>query len=212
MARKTKEEALETRNAILRASADVFWEKGVASASLESIAEKAGVTRGAVYWHFKNKCDIFDALHEELHSSLMGIIIRDMETEHPHPLRQLESLCVALLRDLENDEHKRKVLSIFFLRCDYSGDMECFLAKQSEKKARHAEMFHRYFEKAMQKGYLPKSCDPCILTLSLFCYTTGIVHEFLRNPGLFRMEKQAAPLMRQFFLGLDVLSGHASPS
>lgn len=202
MARKTKEEALETRGAILRAAADVFWEKGVAGAGLETIAEKAGVTRGAIYWHFKNKCDIFDALHEELHSSLLDIIMRDMETDHPEPLKQLEQLCVALLLNLENDPHKKKVLSIFFLRCDYSGDMECFLAKQNAKKAHNAELFHRYFKKAMDKGHLPADSDPCILTLSLFCYITGIVHEYLRNPDLFQLNTQAAPLMHQFFSGI----------
>lgn len=64
MARKTKEEALETRNRILEAAVEVFLEKGVSQAGLEVIAEKAGVTRGAVYWHFKNKADIFEALQD----------------------------------------------------------------------------------------------------------------------------------------------------
>ena len=202
MVRKTKEEAQETRSRILHAAGDVFWEKGVAGGSLEMIAEKAGVTRGAIYWHFKNKCDIFDALHEELHRSLLDIIMRDMETDHPLPLQQLEKLCVSLLLNLENDPHKKKVLSIFYLRCDYAGDMQCFLEHQNAKKATSAELFHRYFQKAADKGHLDKDADPCILTLSLFCYITGIVYEYLRNPDLFVMKTQAPALIRQFFKGL----------
>ena len=62
MARKTKEEAQETRNAILDAAELVFQEHGVSHTSLAEIAAAAGVTRGAVYWHFANKADLFDAL------------------------------------------------------------------------------------------------------------------------------------------------------
>ena len=60
--RRTKEEALETRNRILDSAEQVFMEKGVSNTSLAQLAEAAGVTRGAIYWHFKNKADLFDAM------------------------------------------------------------------------------------------------------------------------------------------------------
>ena len=50
--RRTKEQAEQTRVAILEAAERLFLEKGVAQCSLEQIARAAGVTRGAVYWHF----------------------------------------------------------------------------------------------------------------------------------------------------------------
>ena len=62
MARKTKAEAAATREALLDAAEEVFLEKGVARTSLEQIARHAGMTRGAVYWHFKNKADLFQAM------------------------------------------------------------------------------------------------------------------------------------------------------
>lgn len=52
--RKTKSEAEKTRQHLLDAALEVFWRKGVTSASLQEIAEEAGVTRGALYWHFAN--------------------------------------------------------------------------------------------------------------------------------------------------------------
>ena len=60
--RKTKEEAYQTRCNLLVAALSVFYERGVAQASLDEIAKAAGVTRGALYWHFKNKEDLFEAL------------------------------------------------------------------------------------------------------------------------------------------------------
>ena len=62
MARKTKEEARETRNRILDAAEQVFQRQGVSRTSLADIAGEARVTRGAIYWHFKNKADLYDAM------------------------------------------------------------------------------------------------------------------------------------------------------
>ncbi|WP_059728125.1 TetR family transcriptional regulator [Burkholderia ubonensis] len=62
MVRKTKEAARMTREAILDASERLFDACGYGAASLEDIAEAAGVTRGAVYWHFKDKRDLLLAL------------------------------------------------------------------------------------------------------------------------------------------------------
>ncbi len=73
MARKTKAEAEATRESLLDAAESMFMEKGVARASLEEIARTAGVTRGgAVYWHFRNKQDILDAMLERVRAPPLG--------------------------------------------------------------------------------------------------------------------------------------------
>lgn len=62
MARKTKQQALETRQHILDVALRLFSQQGVSSTSLAAIAKEAGVTRGAIYWHFKNKSDLFNEI------------------------------------------------------------------------------------------------------------------------------------------------------
>ena len=52
MARKTKNEAQETRKTILYAAMQVLLTRGIARTQLADIAREAGVTRGAIYWHF----------------------------------------------------------------------------------------------------------------------------------------------------------------
>ena len=74
MARKCKEDAEKTRQAVLEAALDVFTEKGYAKATFDEIALRAGFTKGAVYWYFRNKTDLVASLineyigrkHEEL--------------------------------------------------------------------------------------------------------------------------------------------------
>lgn len=64
MARKTKQQARETRQLILDVALRLFSQQGVSSTSLATIAKAAGVTRGAIYWHFKNKSDLFNEIWE----------------------------------------------------------------------------------------------------------------------------------------------------
>ena len=60
--RRTKEESEQTRRQILRAARREFFLHGVTRTTMERIATAAGVTRGAVYWHFENKRDLFNAM------------------------------------------------------------------------------------------------------------------------------------------------------
>ncbi|HEY8331957.1 MAG TPA: TetR family transcriptional regulator, partial [Pseudomonas sp.] len=64
--RRTKEEAEQTRRALLAAAEQLFLEQGVAHTTLEQIARAAGVTRGALYWHFENKAHLFQAMLEQV--------------------------------------------------------------------------------------------------------------------------------------------------
>ena len=62
MARKTKQEAENTRNTILNAATQVLLARGIAQTHIEDIAREAGLTRGAIYWHFTNKADLLHTL------------------------------------------------------------------------------------------------------------------------------------------------------
>lgn len=86
MVRRTKEEALETRNRILDAAEHVFFEKGVSRSSLADIAQAAGVTRGAIYWHFENKGDLFTAMFDRVILPLDEMKAATVDPDEPDPL------------------------------------------------------------------------------------------------------------------------------
>lgn len=62
MARRTKEDAEKTRVQILEAALKVFSEKGYSRTTFVDIAKEIGLTKGAVYWHFKTKPELLTAL------------------------------------------------------------------------------------------------------------------------------------------------------
>lgn len=63
--RRTKEDALQTRCRLLQAAKELFNEKGFSRTTLAEIAQRAGLTRGAAYWHFKSKDEIFITVVEQ---------------------------------------------------------------------------------------------------------------------------------------------------
>lgn len=62
MARKTKEEALRTKQKLLDSALEVMSERSYSSISMTEIAERIGYSKGAIYWHFRNKNDILVSL------------------------------------------------------------------------------------------------------------------------------------------------------
>lgn len=201
--RKTKEDAQKTRQAILQAAIEDFSNKGFFNTSLDDIAKTAGVTRGAVYWHFNNKADIFNALHKDLHEPFIQVLLADLETDSDHPVLQLRDLMTDLLINLANEPHKEQVMRLFF-NCDYSGVLAPLQEQHSNSKRESLDLFEAYFKRAQQKGKLNPKADPHILTLTLHCFLKGLLTEYLNN-DIIDLKTHARPLIKQLFEGLKAV-------
>ncbi len=67
-----EERARGTRDELVRVARELFAERGYAGVGTEEIVARARVTRGALYHHFRDKRDLFRAVHEELERELVG--------------------------------------------------------------------------------------------------------------------------------------------
>ena len=90
MARRTKEEALVTRELILDAAERVFHQRGVSRTSLQEIAKEAGLTRGAIYWHFEDKGELFHAMMERVTLPMMARMTEITPEDEARPLTEEE--------------------------------------------------------------------------------------------------------------------------
>lgn len=154
MARKTKAEAEETRVKILDAAELLFFERGVAKTSLEQIAEEAGVTRGAIYWHFSDKVDLFRALHERVRLPQEDIIEQAAADSHPDPLGLIQQISVDCLKIITADVRRQRVYAILLFRCEYVGEMVEALKRQQDADLVMRTSLVRLFTIASENGSL----------------------------------------------------------
>ena len=91
MARKTKEDADATRRAIQRAALNLFSTRGVAETTLSDVAKQAGVTRGAIYWHFENKEALLRSLETETMQPYEQLALEGERPDEPDPLGKLKA-------------------------------------------------------------------------------------------------------------------------
>ena len=116
MARKTKEDSEQTRQAILDSAMQTLYEKGYSRTTFDEVASRINLTKGAVYWHFKNKTDLITAL-----------VIQKISEQHSRykvpELKTLSELRQAIserAKDIETDENFRKFLFFVIYRMEWS--------------------------------------------------------------------------------------------
>ena len=80
MVRKVREEALETRKQLLEAALEIMSEKPFSSVSMTEIAGKIGLSKGAIYWHFKNKKDVLLNVILNIHARMQEEFRTDSES------------------------------------------------------------------------------------------------------------------------------------
>ena len=201
--RRTKEEAEKTKQKILSVATDIFSKKGFQTTSLLEIAEGANLTRGAIYWHFKNKCEIFRALQQGLHNHFIDLILQDLEKDNPEPLVQLKELCINLLLDLQHDPQKRQALTLFLIKSDFVGELACLKEAHDLHKKRSMDLLAEYLQRAKIKGFLEHNADTELMVTAINCYMIGILHEYLIIPDTYDIENKAPKLLNLFFSNLN---------
>ncbi len=200
--RRTKAEAQETKQAIIEAAEHVFFERGAARTTLEDVARAAGVTRGAVYWHFRDKSDLFNAVHEQVRLPMEDVFYRIVDAETADALESLEKFCAASLVRLHQDERRRRVYTILLLKCEHSADMASLVERERAAKERATRSLTRYFSRLQKLGRMAAAGEPRVLALALYAYMRGLYADYLRWPELYRMPRDAEKLARHFFAPL----------
>ncbi|WP_370451528.1 TetR family transcriptional regulator [Buttiauxella sp. B2] len=119
MVRKTKAEAYKTRRKLMEAAIYEFSNKGVAATTLYDISQAAGVTRGAVYWHFENKSKLFNDIWIEQRSLIHTLekALGDVGAEEFFAV--LRNSLVAQLQGIAQDPMQRALMEILFHKCEY---------------------------------------------------------------------------------------------
>ncbi|AWH87828.1 multidrug efflux transporter transcriptional repressor AcrR [Limnobaculum parvum] len=198
MGRKTKQQSLETRQYILDAAMQEFARRGVSSTSLNDIALAAGVTRGAIYWHFKNKVDIFNAMWTQVESSIDDVALRYRNEFPSEPLLALRHTLIFVLQTTVTDPRRRTLLGILFHKCEFVGEL---LSLQQIHQSLYLENYER-IEKdlrlCVQYKQLDEQLDISLAAITLRAYICGLIENWLFMPESYSLEQEAPRLVDAF--------------
>ena len=193
-----RKKAEQTREAILDAAEGVFYEHGVAGASLEEVARLAGVTRGAVYWHFNNKLQIFVAIGQRCILP-QDQALRDLERSEPaDPLQGLEDCIASVFQAFGRDDRVRIRLTVQMLRCDYVGEMAPALEDHAALTRKLSGQFERYFCERLVPVAHASDWQPSASAKAFVSMLHGSLMLWLRSPDEFPLGDVGVHSARMF--------------
>ena len=197
MVRKTKLDAELTRQSIIDAAREVFLARGVSRSTLEHIAAQAEVTRGAVYWHFKNKTEIFHALRDQVFLPLIDRMDDTLAVDsNDDSLTQIEQSLCDTVHELNKNIQMRQTYEIMMTKCEYVDEFATVLQQILNNCTSITDKFELAYERAKSKNLLAGSHSPHALALDTHLFFSGLLHMWVKDTDGSKFRFQATELIK----------------
>ena len=204
MARKTKEDTEHTYSALLDAAEVVFKEKGVAASTLNDIAKMAGMTRGAIYWHFKDKSELVHAMCERATLPMEAMFNEITAVAGDDPLGSIRKLTVHALTQVAVSPQQQTVFDILFHKCEKTGEMAPMFEREQQSRCECHSQIEALLRQAVTLGQLPVDTDTALAMQALHSFMVGLMHEWLLDPSAYDLAKHAEALIDTMIAGLRI--------
>lgn len=205
MARRTKADALETRHQLLDAAECLFAEKGVSRTSLNDIALAAGASRGAIYWHFKNKADLFNAMMERTTLPMEQALQQVGHEPGQDPLAELRRSIADAMHRIAHDERTRRVFEVATLKVEYVDELMAVRARHRRVQADNVSQMERSLQEALVQRALSLPLPVATLAQGLYALLVGLIHTWLLAPETFELEATAEASVQAYLAGWGLL-------
>jgi TetR/AcrR family acrAB operon transcriptional repressor len=202
MARRTKLEAAVTREQLLDAAERVFLERGVARTSLAEVAAAAGVTRGAVYWHFRDKADLFEAMCSRATLPLDALLSDAAVGPCGDPLSALRELSISVLTSLATDARTQAVFEVIFHKTELTGELAAVAGERERDRCRCLENVGGLMQQAVALGQLPADTDTAVASRLLHACVAGLMREWVLDKSAYDLAARAPTFVDAILAGL----------
>ena len=176
--KKTKQEAEETRKAILQSALDLFYEKGYSKTTFELISSEIGLTKGAVYWYFKNKPDLLAAIINVYIERKMAYL--NEKVPALESVDDIKNYFLAAADFLLSDENAYKMAFFLSLQMEWS---EYIITKVLQGVKENTQYCFEYLKKSLaimqKKGEIRSDIKADVLSSIIFNLWTGNVEACL---------------------------------
>ncbi|MGE6686666.1 TetR family transcriptional regulator [Stutzerimonas stutzeri] len=198
--RRTKEDAEQTRLKVIAAALELFSRNGYSNTTLAMIAEAAGFSRGPIYWHFKSKDELYQAVLTISQEPLERLIARSRKLAK-EPAAALEHFVNEWFRLLLDDRWYRQSFEILLNKTELTAQMASTLKRERKLTRDMVQLLEELIEQGQHVQVIQHCQPPRALALLLYSSLMGITHTWLLSPKLFSLREQA-PFMASNLLAL----------
>ena len=203
--RRTKADAQLTRESLLDAAEALFAEHGVSRTSLNDIARAAGLTRGAVYWHFEDKAALFNDMMART-TQPMEDTLNAIDTQaEVQPLLALRASALDALRRIVHDPRTRRVFEIVTQKVEFVDDLLGARQRHITEHRTCSEQIQATFARAQALGQLPAQAHLQTLTIGFLALINGLIHNWLLDPTSFDLDTVAPQAIDAYLRGAGAL-------
>ncbi len=173
--RRTKEEAEITRQQLLDTALRMFGEKGYEATRLADIAAESGVTRGAIYWHFKNKDDLVISMIKEKSEDIYQIVESELNQEGKASDKIVNIFKRVAKKMLEDKSfHAFGLLSNYYYTQPEIFDQ--LLKFHENRQCYFSELLKTLIEKAQKQNEINRDFSPHDIMMMMMCLIEGIIN------------------------------------
>lgn len=208
MARRTKEEAQATRHKLLDAAEHLFQEQGVSRTSLQDIARRAGATRGAIYWHFKDKADLFNAMMERVTLPMEASFsseATDSEGANDSGVNALQGIqhaTIQALQQIATDAQTRRVFEVATQKVEYVEELQAVRLRHLAVRNGFLGRIEHGMKAAAHQSSLQLPLTASVAARGLHALIDGLIQNWLLDPQAFDLLQVGQAAMNVYLHGL----------
>ncbi|MBP7518034.1 MAG: TetR family transcriptional regulator, partial [Desulfobulbus sp.] len=159
------------------------------------IAREAGVTRGAIYWHFTNKADLLNALWDEVLLLYTPLARASESRDEPDPLGRLREVYVRFLGRLADDPRQQQLIRILFDQGSGSEDIDLIRTRHLQTLHQRNRSVQTVLRNAIDRGQLSPDLDVRLGTIAVVSFIHGLIANWVLTPDMFDIKGDAPALI-----------------
>ena len=194
--RRTKEDALITKREIIEKAVELFLQNGFSKTTLDEIAQQANVTRGAIYWHFKDKLDIVKELIEEEHQWMtkkLDLIFKETLA----PFAKMHKIIEEIVRNFFDNKTFQDFIELTWFKIEYS-QLARLQTSKAELTDYFIENFKRVIDEAQSAGEISNEVNASDVTITITNMVNGMYRLYFILPEEVNTREEAMSLFNSY--------------
>lgn len=210
LVRRTKKDALATRHSLLDAAELLFQAQGVSGTSLAEIAQKAGTTRGAIYWHFKDKADLFNTMLERVTLPLEACVQR-VADQAGDPVAEIRRAMTEALSRTVRDARTRRVFEVATLKVEYTAELRAVQQRHLAVRGMCLAQIEQGLRRAAKLKGQRLPVPATVAARGLHALIDGLIYNWMLDTEAFDLVRSGRRALDNYLTGLGFAGGPGRP-